>query len=321
MKKIFFFVAFFVFIYSCSKNANNPSQSSQVVNNLTSCDSLKQGLLKNISDSVRLLSCLNITGCDSIRLGVLKPTKQDTLRLLSCIKISGCDSIRLGVLKPTKQDTLRLLSCIKISGCDSLRFGLIKTSQDSLRLISCYAVGIGNQTWMIENLNVVTYRNGDTIPQVSDPKVWEKLTTGAWCYYDNDAANGAIYGKLYNWYAINDPRGLAPKGWHIPTDTEWENLGKNLGGNSVAGGKMKANNYWGNNSNNESGFTGLPGGRRSVSGGFSSIGFLGAWWSATDEAGFNKLVAIGRSIFSTDDILRKGGWSVSEGFYVRCIKD
>jgi hypothetical protein len=83
---------------------------------------------------------------------------------------------------------------------------------------------ICDQTWMVKNLDVDHYRNGDPIPQVTDPAAWAALTTGAWCYYYNDPAIGAIYGKLYNWYAVNDPRGLAPVGWHIPTEPEWITL-------------------------------------------------------------------------------------------------
>lgn len=196
---------------------------------ITGCDSVRLGILKpNSQDTLRLLSCIKITGCDSVRLGILKPNKADTLRLLSCIKVSGCDSVRLGVLKPSRQDTLRLLSCIKISSCDSLEYGLIKTKLDSLRL-DCNFVTIGNQKWMEKNLEVVTYRNGDVIPQVTDNTAWAALTTGAWCYYNNDPANGAIYGKLYNWYAVYDSRGLAPQGWHIPTYAELTTLRTNFG--------------------------------------------------------------------------------------------
>src|SRR5262245_42075520 len=83
------------------------------------------------------------------------------------------------------------------------------------------AVKIGKQVWKIKNLNVSHYRNGDPIPQVKNNAKWAALTTGAWCWYNNDSANGAVYGKLYNWYAVNDPRGLAPEGWHIPSDGEW----------------------------------------------------------------------------------------------------
>ena len=153
MKKLIIILSICSIIYSCSKTQ---TQTPFVI--LSGCDSIKQGFLK---------------------------TSADTLRLLSCIKISGCDSIRLGVLKPNKQDTLRLLSCIKISGCDSLEYGLIKTKIDSLRL-NCNFFTIGNQKWMPKNLEVVTYRNGDKIPQVTDPTEWAALTTGAWCYYKND---------------------------------------------------------------------------------------------------------------------------------------
>ena len=76
-------------------------------------------------------------------------------------------------------------------------------------------VTIGKQTWMKKNLDVSRYRNGDVIPEVADLSTWVNLTTGAWCYYENKSDNGTTYGKLYNWYAVNDPRGLAPAGWHI----------------------------------------------------------------------------------------------------------
>ncbi|RYY08664.1 MAG: hypothetical protein EOO04_39670, partial [Chitinophagaceae bacterium] len=83
---------------------------------------------------------------------------------------------------------------------------------------------ICDQVWTVKNLDVTTYRNGDPIPQVTDPNAWATARTGAWCYYDNDPSNGAIYGKLYNWYAVNDARGLAPAGWHVPSDAEWNTL-------------------------------------------------------------------------------------------------
>ena len=121
-------------------------------------------------------------------------------------------------------------------------------------------IQICNQIWMQKNLAVDHYRNGDPIPQVTDPTEWASLTTGAWCYYNNDPANGSIYGKLYNWFAVNDPRGLAPTGWHIPTDdrdiptsSEWQLLSDCLGGNEIAGGKMKSTSGWNNggfNNNN-----------------------------------------------------------------------
>ena len=82
---------------------------------------------------------------------------------------------------------------------------------------------------MLKNLDVSKYRNGDDIPQVTDATTWANLTTGAWCYYENNTANGTVYGKLYNWFAVNDPRGLAPSGWHIPSQAEWVTLQNCLG--------------------------------------------------------------------------------------------
>ncbi|MDD5529353.1 MAG: fibrobacter succinogenes major paralogous domain-containing protein [bacterium] len=150
-------------------------------------------------------------------------------------------------------------------------------------------IKISNQGWMAENLNVSVYRNGDSIPQVQDDKEWGDLKTGAWCYYRNDTMNGKIYGQLYNWYAVNDPRGLAPKGWHIPADSEWTILIDYLGGDSVAGGKMKetGTTHWKKTNvcaSNKSEFSALPGGYRSNhSGGFIDVSHYGYWWSATDS--------------------------------------
>ena len=123
---------------------------------------------------------------------------------------------------------------------------------------------IGAQTWSAKNLDITTYRNGDTIPQVTDPEQWGALTTGAWCYYNNDSTNNAIYGKLYNWYAVIDSRGLAPLGWHVPSDKEWYTLIDYLGGVDIAGGKMKSvSSLWispNTGATNSSGFSALPGG-------------------------------------------------------------
>jgi len=188
---------------------------------------------------------------------------------------------------------------------------------------------IGTQQWMRENLDVLTYRNGDTIPQVTDPAAWGALTTGAWCYYDNDPANGAIYGKLYNWYAVNDPRGLAPQGWHIPTDEEWTTLSTKLGGEDVAGGKMKSTGttLWSNpntGATNSSGFAGLPGGFRFMSGPFTNVGDGGIWWSATEGSTaryWNRTLSyffgsLGRTNGSAGD-----GGAKTLGCSVRCLRD
>ena len=110
-------------------------------------------------------------------------------------------------------------------------------------------VTIGTQVWMTKNLDVATFRNGDPIPQAkTSDEEWDKAYVDAeqpaWCYFDNLPRNGEKYGKLYNWYAVNDPRGLAPEGWHVPSDAEWTQLTDYLGGREKAGAKMKSENGW-----------------------------------------------------------------------------
>ena len=187
------------------------------------------------------------------------------------------------------------------------------------------SITICTQVWMLNNLDIVNYRNGDPIPQVTDPAIWAGLTTGAWCYYNNDVSNNGTYGKLYNWYAVTDPRGLAPEGWHVPSDAEWTVLENCLGGTSIAGGKLKevGNSHWqGTNvASNSSGFTGLPGGWRENNGSstvtFNSIGGLGYWWSKTFGNGF---VSWGRQLSLAQNIYRPAVWNPS-GLSVRCLKD
>ena len=183
--------------------------------------------------------------------------------------------------------------------------------------IKAQDVKIGTQTWTTKNLDVTKYRNGDAIPQVQDT-TWEKLTTGAWCYYANKTANGTTYGKLYNWFAVNDTRGLAPKGYHIPTDAEWRILSNYLG--EEAGTKMKSTSGWTEDGNgtNSSGFSGLPGGYRDYNGTFYVIDYKGYWWSSTEddtEYAWNRgLNCYGRSVITSMDYKQYG-------FSVRCLKD
>jgi uncharacterized protein (TIGR02145 family) len=159
-------------------------------------------------------------------------------------------------------------------------------------------VVLGNgQEWMAENLRTTTYANGDPIPNVTDNTAWTQLTTGAWAHYDNNASYENPYGKLYNWYAVSDPRNVCPTNWHVPTDAEWSTLVGYLdptydpnGFQSVtAGGKMKSTGtqYWiapNTGATNESGFSGLPGGGRySLDGTFYGLGYGGYWWSASES--------------------------------------
>ena len=182
---------------------------------------------------------------------------------------------------------------------------------------------IGTQEWTVKNLDVSTYRNGDVIPEVKDPKKWANLKTGAWCYYNNDPENGKLYCKLYNWYAVNDPRGLAPEGFHIPSDKEWSTLITFLAGEAVAGGKMKSTgtSLWyspNTDATNSSGFTGLPGAYRNVNGTFSNIGNLGFWWSSSEN---DATVAWTRYLNHSFGIAVRNGYGKGNGFSVRCLRD
>jgi uncharacterized protein (TIGR02145 family) len=181
-------------------------------------------------------------------------------------------------------------------------------------------VTIGKQAWMAENLNVEHYRNGDAIPQVQDKEEWDALTTGAWCYYDNNSGNGATYGKLYNWYAVNDPRGLAPDGWHVPSNDEWTKLTTFLGGVEVAGEKIKTTSGWdeGGNGTNTSGFTAIPGGYRNHEGYFINIGKNALFWTSTE---FNSTNIWFRNVIGSIPDVYAPNYARDFGLSVRCIKD
>jgi uncharacterized protein (TIGR02145 family) len=182
-------------------------------------------------------------------------------------------------------------------------------------------VKIGNQVWMAENLNVDHYRNGDPIPEVKDGNQWSKLNSGAWCYYDNDIANGKVYGKLYNWFAVADPRGLCPTGWHMASDAEWTTLENYLGGKGVSGGKLKSTTMWKSpnfGATSSSGFKAVPCGARYDDGTCLYLSTFGYWWSCTE---YGTTYAINRELnYNSIDVNRS---SVNKhfGFSVRCIKD
>lgn len=187
-------------------------------------------------------------------------------------------------------------------------------------------VTIGGQTWMAENLRTTKYNDGTAIPNVTNDDEWKYNNTGAYCNYDYAAGTGyiATYGLLYNWHAVNTGK-LAPKGWHVPTDAEWTELTEYLGGESVAGGKLKetGTTHW-NPTNigatNETGFTALPGGTRW--GSFSDIGSRGFWWSATHKGGSD---AWYRQIYGESPDPYSGLWRGSAYdeacFSVRCVRD
>ena len=202
----------------------------------------------------------------------------------------------------------------------------------AMMLSSCGGVAskevtIGKQVWMTQNLNVDKFRNGDPIPEAKTDEEWSKAGENgepAWCYYNNNPDNGDRYGKLYNWYAVNDPRGLAPEGWKIPSDEEWSRLADFLGGESVAGTKMKSTDFWADyggksgNGTNESGFSGLPGGLRVSLGAFVDIGEYGLWWSSTEDDASS---AWDRDLLYNDGSVFRSSYNKKDGFSVRCLRD
>jgi uncharacterized protein (TIGR02145 family) len=188
-------------------------------------------------------------------------------------------------------------------------------------------ITIGTQQWMAENLKVSKYSDGTTIPNITDTTQWQNNTTGAWSYYSNDAANNAKYGKLYNWYAVsktsNGNKNVCPTGWHVPTDPEWTVLTDYLGGQSVAGGKMKEvdTTSWDSpntDATNTSLFTGLPGGYRGTDVSYYAIGYYGNWWSSTEDSTYS---AWYRILYYTNGSAGRDGNGKGYGLSVRCLRD
>ncbi len=214
----------------------------------------------------------------------------------------------------------------------SCSLAIFKQSSVISKSITYEEVTIGKQVWMTKNLNVDKFRNGDSIPHAKTKADWQIAATGhkpAWCYYEHDSTYGAKYGKLYNWYAVNDPRGLAPEGWHIPSINEWVTLFDFLGGAKVAGVKMKSTRGWdahdggSGNGTNKSGFSGLPGGYCSHTHGFFGfVGKNGGWWTSTSykentkSARYVSLYNSGSDAESNSSFYNKGN-----GYSVRCLRD
>ena len=186
-------------------------------------------------------------------------------------------------------------------------------------------VTVGSQTWISKNLNIDHFANGDLIPEAKADYEWRRAGENkqpAWCYYKNDLANGRTYGKLYNWYAVTDPRGLAPTGWHVPSQRELFQLITYLGGKETAGLSLKSTSGWikNGNGNNSSGIAGLPSGSRENQETFLYLGEKADWWS-TSELSYNTEKAVFCLLpYNIDEIF----WYAEDkgfGFSVRCIKD
>jgi uncharacterized protein (TIGR02145 family)/uncharacterized repeat protein (TIGR02543 family) len=194
-------------------------------------------------------------------------------------------------------------------------------------------VVIGTQTWMVQNLKTTKFNDGTQIPNVTDGTTWSALTTSGYCWYNNSIDSGKIYGALFNWYAVNTGK-LAPAGWHVPSDLEWTTLATFLGGESIAGDKLKeaggvhwapwsdGHNSYPNTGTNSSGFTALPGGDRdygSNDGIFGNVGWDGNWWSSTGDASFAWIRSLANNPAAF--VNRNDYGYLTYGFSVRCLKN
>jgi uncharacterized protein (TIGR02145 family) len=200
-----------------------------------------------------------------------------------------------------------------------------KPKTSSLQPVVIPGVKIGNQEWMVMNLSVSRFRNGDIVPEAKTPDEWIKAGKDkkpAWCYYENSAENGKKYGKLYNWYAATDKRGIAPQGWHVPSSGEWSAIVKTLGRIDMAGRRLKDTVDWKvkDRADNKSGFSALPGGIRAKDGKFSGLGNIAQYWSTSAQIGGGPgvytLKLLGTTVEAAFTQLEK-----ENGLSIRCLKD
>jgi len=188
-------------------------------------------------------------------------------------------------------------------------------------------VQIGSQCWTQNNLKTSKYRNGNSIINITDNTQWSQTNTnniGAWCYYDNNANNGVTFGRLYNWYAVNDSRGICPTGWHVPSFLEWSTIENFLGGDGVAGGALKSATGWNLpniGATNSSNFTALPGGHRDPNGGFGGLGYDGYLWTSSIGGWGGGNSSWTRTLNNSNQGFHYGGYGWGFGFSVRCVRD
>jgi uncharacterized protein (TIGR02145 family) len=211
-------------------------------------------------------------------------------------------------------------------------FGQGKTNE------SYKQIKIGTQVWMAENLNAGTYRDGTAILKASSDQDWENALDGEkpiWCYYDYNPAMENIYGKLYNWYAVNDKRGICPEGWHIPSVDEWQILIDFLGGDNIAGAKLKESgtSHWdspNSSATNKSGFSALPGGGKDTRNARfdDPAKSYGMWWTSTAKGGevrgsdgSDLSSAWYFSLTAYQNNINKFENSKGASYSVRCMKD
>ncbi len=210
------------------------------------------------------------------------------------------------------------------TGCDDVE------TEDPLKVVDIdgneyNTVIIGGQEWMAENLRTATYRNGEAIIHLEPNHAWSSAGStqaGGWAHYQNNDDLENTYGKLYNWYAVNDPRKICPEGWHVPSDAEWTILTDFLDGLDEAGGKMKSTGtgHWKSpnvEASNQSGFNGRPGGYRNFNGEFVFLTTYGYWWSSTVK---DASYSWGRYLHHNDKKVGRNGSFKTNGLSVRCVK-
>ena len=283
MKKIILLISFTSLLFSCSNGGNASSGNSNNSNNITVTTTNPSNITSTSFDSGGILSSNNGILISGICWNTSpNPTVSNT-RTINSTPITN--NTFVGVTGPTlNPNTVYYVRAYAQYGSQTTYGNEISITtnvvpQPLLNPNLTYGsmtdidgnvyptITICNKTWTARNFNCSKYRNGDVIPQVQDPIQWVNLTTGAWCYYKNDSSFGPSYGKLYNWFAVTDPRGIAPQGWHLPTSTEWSSLTNCMGNQSVAGCKLSETgpSHWGINNScatNESGYTAIPTGSR-----------------------------------------------------------
>jgi uncharacterized protein (TIGR02145 family) len=209
-----------------------------------------------------------------------------------------------------------------------LTFSTVPTTVNDVDGNTYNVIVIGGQIWMAENMKTTKYNDGTIVPNITDNTSWAALVTPAYCWYNNDISNKTTYGALYNWYAVdavsNGNKNVCPTGWHVPSDTEWTTLTNYLGGEYVAGGKLKETNttHWespNTGATNESGFTALPSGYRSFNGiTFDNLGLLSYWWSKIEaNVDYSTVWYISYSNGSMVNSMGKK----KNGYSVRCLRD
>jgi len=336
MKNSILLSAIIIFIFSCSKDSNINGNSgtlaavtTDTIYSITDTSAIASGTISADSNTTINASGFCWSTSPNPTIDLPSKTNDGTGTGVFISRISG--------LSPSTTYHVRAYA----SNAAGTAYGKDISITTKPAAANLESISIGNQSWSLKNLSVITYRNGDPIPQVTDPNQWKNLTTGAWCWYNNDSATyAATYGRLYNWYAINDPRGLAPLGWRVPKETDWHKLIKFLDPSAdtsctqctqstSAGGALKeqGTTHWNyNNTNigatNSSGFTALPSGSREETGAFSSLSQavqLGYFWSADSASVTNK--AWTRLLYAYDKEVGKYYVDKRSGRSVRVIKE